>query len=140
MRNLPGKLLATDDGTTSAQRGRLKDDDDVVLESKLFRSWTGPFKILRVGPYASTSYEMSVGHMLLSPELPSGMRGVKSNKDVPVIHLKPCFSPVNSDDRPRYLPAGFTEYVVSSWSEKFPTFHGTIMNVDSRLLTLGARE
>ena len=114
---------------TCVQPGRSK-EDEVALKSKLSLNCTGPFKILRVGPCVSAPDGKPVGEKLLYLDLPAGMREVKAKSRVSVKRCKPCLNPHDTDDRPRYLPAGFTEYVLANVSEKCPPFHVTDIDVE----------
>ena len=111
---------------TCVQPGRSK-EDGVALKSKLSLNWTGPFKALRLGPCASAPDGKPVGEKLLYFDLPAGMRGVKAKSRVSVMR---CLNSHDADDRPRYLPAGFTEYVLVNVSEKCPHFHVTDIDVE----------
>ncbi len=105
-------------------------DEDRALKSKLSLNWTGPFKVLKVGPCDSAPDGKPLGDKLLYLELPLGVRGVNAKRRVSVMRCKPCLNPHDVEDRPRYLPAGFTEYVLSSVSEKCPPFHVTDEDVE----------
>lgn len=98
-------------GTMRAQPGRSKGDDEVMLKSLFPPNWTGPFKVLRVAPCLSAPGRKSMSDKLLYLELPSRMRRVKANLRVSVMRWKPSLNPHDSDDEPRCVPAGFTEYV-----------------------------
>ena len=106
-------------------------DDERALKSKLSLNWTGPFKVLRVGPAPSAPDGKPVGDKLLYLDLPSGLRGVNAKRRVSVMRCKPCVNPHDVDDRPRHLPAGFTEYVLARTSRKSPPFHATEDDVES---------
>ena len=97
----------------TTQRGK-DEDGEHALKSKLSLNWTGPFKILHVGPCDSAPDGKPVGDMLLYLELPTGMRGMSAKRRVSMMRCKPCLNPHDVDDRPRHLPAGFTEYVLAS--------------------------
>ena len=110
-----------------------EDERERVLKSKLSLNWSGPFKVLRVGPCASAPDGQPVGEKLLYLELPPGLRGPSAKRRVSVMRCKPCVNPHDTEDRPRHLPAGFTEYVLASVSEKSPPFHVTDDDVESTL-------
>lgn len=110
-----------------------EDERERSLKSKLCLNWTGPFKVLRVGPCASAPDGQPVGDKLLYLELPPGLRGSSAKRRVSVMRCKPCVNPHDTDDRPRHLPAGFTEYVLASVSEKSPPFHVTVDDVEPTL-------
>ena len=97
---------------------RSKDEDgEHALKSKLSLNWTGPFKILLVGPCDSAPDGKPRRRQVLYLELPTGMRGMSAKRRVSVMRCKPCLNYRDADDRPRPLPAGFTEYVLASVSE-----------------------
>ena len=113
--------------------GSNDDECERVLKSKLSLNWTGPFKVLRVGPCASAPDGQPVGDKLLYLELPPGLRGPSAKRRVSVMRCKLCVNPHDTEDRPRYLPAGFTEYVLASTAEKSPPFHATVDDVELAL-------
>lgn len=74
----------------------------------------------------------TVWERLLYLEFPSRMRGDEVETScVSVVRFEPCLNPHYSDDRPRYLSAGFPEYVLLSVSETCPPFHATDIDVES---------
>lgn len=78
---------------TSAQPGRLKDDDEAVLNSTPSPNWTAPFRTPRVGPCGLATHGKPVSDKLVYLQLSSGMQGVKTkNRRVNVLRCKlfPC--------------------------------------------------
>ena len=118
-----------------AARQSISDEDERerALKSKLSLNWTGPFKVLRVGPCESAPDGQPVGDKLLYLDLPPGQRGPSAKHRVSIMRCKPCMNPHDTKDRPRHLPAGFTEYVLSRVSEKSPPFHATDDDVEPTL-------
>lgn len=64
------------------------------------------------------------------PEIMVGNSWGEGKKSRSMTRCKPCSNPDNYDHRPRYLPAGFTEYVLSSVSGRCPPFHETNTDVE----------
>lgn len=61
------------------------------------------------------------------------MWGAKATTNVSVMCCKPCLGPHDSEERPRYLPAGFIECVASSVSDKCPPIHAWDIDVTSHV-------
>ena len=104
--------------------------NDSPLMSKLSLNWTGPFKVLRVGPSPSAPDGRPVGDKLLFLDLPSSNRGSESKPRVSVMRCKPCTNPHDDRDRPVHLPSGLTSYVLTQFASKSPPFHATAMDVE----------
>ena len=49
---------------------------------------------------------------------------------------KPCANPHDSGDKPKYLPAGMTQYVLNIFSKKSPPYHITQDDVSNPLQRL----
>ena len=96
--------------------------DAKVLKAKLAINWTGPYKVLAVGPCsaAETPDGPPLGSNLLYLHLPSDLPGSDARRRVAVERGKPCANPHDSGDMPKYLPAGLTQYVLNTFSKKFP--------------------
>lgn len=62
---------------------------------------------------------------LLYLELLSDMPGADARRRVAVERCKPCTNPHDTDDMPRFLPAGLTPYDLSNHSIKSPPYHVT---------------
>ena len=87
--------------------------DAKVLKAKFALDWTGPYKVLAVGPCSSaeTPDSSSLGENLLYSDLPSDLPGSNARRRVAIERCKPCANPHDSRDMPKYLPAGLTQYL-----------------------------
>ena len=90
------------------RQGAKTDTDAKILKIELSLNWTGPYKVLAVGPCtpADTPDGSSLGDKLLLLDLPSDMPGPNARRRVSVQHCKPCANPHDHGDMPKYLPAG----------------------------------
>lgn len=85
--------------------------------------WTGPFKTLAVGPSAEAPDGRPSAAELLYLDLPSDLPGKDSKGRVSVARCKPCANPHDTEDMPRFLPAGLTQYVLNNYTTKSPPYH-----------------
>ena len=115
------------------RQGLRKGADTKVLKEKLSLNWTGPFKILAVGPApaADTPDGRPLGDKLLYLDLPSNLPGPAAKPRVTVARCKPCDNPYDADDIPRHLPAGLTQYVLHALATKSPPYHVTTDDVST---------
>ena len=115
------------------RQGLRKGADTKVLKEKLSLNWTGPFKILAVGPApaADTPDGRPLGDKLLYLDLPSNLSGPAAKPRVTVARCKPCDNPYDADDIPRHLPAGLTQYVLHAFATKSPPYHVTTDDVST---------
>ena len=99
-----------------------KGADNKVLKEKLSLNWTGPLKIIAVGPSSATDTPdgRPLGDKMLYLDLPSNHSGPAAKPCVPVARCKPCANPYDADDLPRHLPAGLTQYVLHAFATKSP--------------------
>ena len=88
-----------------------KGADNKVLKEKLSLNWTGPFKIIAVGPSSAANPPdgRPLGDKLLYLDLPSNLSGPAAKPRVTVARCKPCANPYDADDIPRHLPTGLTQ-------------------------------
>ena len=93
--------------------------DAKVLKAKLALNWTGPYKVLAVGPCSSaeTPDGSPLGDNLVFLDLPSEHPGSDDRRRVAIEPCKLCASPRDSSDIPNYLPAGLTQYVLHNCSK-----------------------
>ena len=100
------------------RQGAKPDTEPKVLEAKLSLNWTGPYKVLAVGPCSSadTPDGSPLGAKLLCLDLPCDMPGADARRRVSVQRCKPCANPHDRGDMPKYLQAGLTQYVLNSFS------------------------
>ena len=120
------------------RQGAKTDTDAKVLKAKLSINWTGPYKVLAVGPYtpADTPDDSTLGDKLLYLDLPSDMPGADARRRVSVQRCKPCANPHDQGDMPKYLPAGLTQYVLNNFSKKSLPYHVTQDDVSTPLQRL----
>ena len=85
--------------------------DTKVLKDKLALNWTGPYKILVVGPCsaAETPDGSPLGSNLLYFDLPSDLPGLDARRRVAIERCKLCANPHDSGDMPK--PAGGADAV-----------------------------
>ena len=119
--------------SAATRQGAKKDTDSAVLKTKLSLNWIGPFKILAVGPApaSDTPDNRPLHDKLLFLDLPSDQPGRDSKRRVSVERCKPCRSPDDTNDMPKYLPSDLTQYVLNSFSAKSPPFHVAVDDVSS---------
>ena len=93
-----------------------------VLKAKLSLDWTGPFKVLAVGPSPSdfTPDGCPLAGKLFYLGLLNDMPGHGAHCRISVARCKPCTNAHDTTDLPPYLPAGFTQDVLNNYSTKFP--------------------
>ena len=98
-----------------------------MLKTKFALNWTGPCKILAVGPSPSSATPdgSSLGHKLLYLDLPSDTPGADAHRRVSVERCKPCTTPHDRGDMPRCLPDGLTHYVLNNFTKTSPPYHVT---------------
>ena len=106
-----------------------------VLKVKLALNWTGPNKVLAVGPCsaAETPDGSPLGSNLLHLNLPSDLPGSDARRLVAIDRCKLCANPHDNGDMPKYLPAGLTQYVFNNVSKKSPPYHVTQDDVSTPL-------
>ena len=77
------------------RQGLHKGVDNKVLKEKLPLNWTGPFKIIAVGPSPAATQpdERPLGDKLLYFALPSNLSGPAAKPRVTVTRCKPCANP-----------------------------------------------
>ena len=111
----------------TVRHGAKTDTDAKVLKVKLSLNWTGPYKVLAVGPCScgDTPDGSPLGAKLLHLDLPSDMSGADSRRRVSVQRCKPGANSHDHGDMPKYLPAGLIQYVLNNFSKQPPTYHVT---------------
>ena len=82
--------------------------DAKVLKTRLSLNWTGPFKILAVGPSPTEAAPdgRSLATKLLYLDLPNDMPGADASCRVSVVRSKHFPNPYNNSDLPWFLPQG----------------------------------
>ena len=103
-------------------------EDNSLLVTKLSLNWTGPYKILVVGPGLGPDGR-PVADKTLYMDLPTDVPGKDQKKPVSVDRCKMCHNPSDDSDIPKYLPAGLSKYVLHSFTDKPPPFHPTTEDV-----------
>ena len=101
--------------TSTIRQGVKAKTDAKVREAKLALSWTAPYEIVAVRPCsaAETPDGSPLESNLLYLALPSDLPGSYARPRVVIERCKPCTSPHDSGDKPKYLPAGLTQYVLN---------------------------
>ena len=98
--------------------------------TKLSLNWTGPYKILVVGPgLGPDGRPVADKTLYYYLDLPTDMPGKDKNKRVSVDRCKMCHNPSDDSDIPKYLPAGLSKYMLHSFTDKSPPFHPTSEDV-----------
>ena len=82
-----------------------------ALTAKLAQCWTGPYKILFVGP-GTTSRNEKVGPNLLLIEVRKDEPGREINARVSIYRCKKCFNPHEGAEGPKFLPWAMSSYVL----------------------------
>ena len=77
-------------------------EENSRLRTKLSLNWTGPYKILVVGPGLGPHGRPVAGKTLYL-DLPTDMPGRNQKKRVPVDRCKMCHNPCDYSDIPKYL-------------------------------------
>ncbi|CAB1106230.1 unnamed protein product [Ectocarpus sp. CCAP 1310/34] len=113
------------------RQGVQKDTDQEVLKAKFALSWTGPYKVLAVGPTSAdaTPDGRPLARKLLYLDLPSDLSGPAARCRVSVLRCKPCRYPYETDDLPQSLPAELSHFVLHSFGDKCPPFPVTVDDV-----------
>ena len=121
------------DTAATIRQGLRKGADNKILKEKLSLNWTGPLKIIAVGPAPATDTPdgRPLGDKLLYLDLPSNLSGPAAKPRVTVERCKPCANPYDADDIPRHLPAGLTQYVLHAFATKSPPYHVTTDDVST---------
>ena len=106
----------------TTHQGVKANTDAKVLTAKLALNWTGPYKVLAVGPCSAAEIPdgSPLGRNLLYLDLPSDLPGSDARRRVAIKRCKLCANPHDSGDMPQYLPAGLTQYVLNNFSKKSP--------------------
>ena len=127
---------------STIRQGVKANTDAEVLKTKLALSWTGPYKILAVGPCsAAESPDGSpLGSNLLYLDLPSDLPGSDARRRVAIESCKPCANLHDGGDMPKYLPAGLTQYGLNIFPKKFPPYHVTQDVVSTPRQRLGVEQ
>ena len=125
--------LTVFDRSYGIRQGLREGADNKVLKEKFSLNWTGPFKIIAVGPSsaADTPDGRPLGEKLLYLDLPSNLSGPAAKPRVTVALCKPCANPYDADDIPRHLPAGLTKYVLHAFATMSPPYHVTTDDVST---------
>ena len=84
-----------------------------------------------MGPCSEAPDGHPLASKLLYLDLPSDQPGQDSKRRVSVVRYKPCANPHDTDDLPRFLPAGLTPYVLNSYANKSPPYHVTENDVST---------
>ena len=111
-----------------ATAGQGVSDDSSHLATKLPLNWTGPYKILVVGPGLGPDGR-PVADKTLYLDLPTDMPGKDQEKRVSVDLCKMCHNLSDDSGIPKYLTAGLSKYVLHSFTDKSPPFHPTAEDV-----------
>ena len=113
--------------TSTIHQGVKANTDAMVLKAKHALHWTGPYKVLAIGPCSSaeTSEGSPLGDNLLCLDLPSNLPCSGSRRRVAIDRCTPCDHPHYSSDMPEYLTAGITRYMLHIFLKKSRLFHVT---------------
>ena len=104
---------------STIRQGVNANTDAKVLKAQLALNWTGPYKVLAVGPWSSadTPDGSPIGDNLLYLDLPSDLPCSDARRRVLIERCKPCDNPQYSSDMPKYLPVGLTQHVLNNVSK-----------------------
>ena len=128
-----GGWASVHNSASTIRQGVKANTDAKVLKAKLALNWTGPYKVLAVGPCsaAETPDGSPLGSNLLYLDLPSDLPGSDARRRVAIERCKPCANPHDSGDMPKYLPAGLTQYALNNFFKKSPPYHVTLNDVST---------
>ena len=112
------------------RQGLRKGVDNKVRKEKLSLNWTGPFKIVTVGPSPAAAQldERPLEGKLLYLDLPSNLSGPAKPR-VTVARCKPCANPYDADVMPRHPPADLTQCGLHAFATKSPPYHATTYGI-----------
>ena len=97
--------------------------------SRRAHSWTGPYKVLIVGPGKVPDGDLvSRRNLLLLDTSHEDSRRI--NARVSVHRCKRCYNPHEAERRPQFLPWATSSYVLNKCSDPSPPFHLTVDDVD----------
>ena len=100
---------------STIRQGVKANTDAKVLKAKLALNWTGPYKVLAVGPCSSVQTDGSpLGDNLLFLDLPSDLPGSDARRRAAIERCKPRADPHDSSDMPKYLSAGLTQCILNN--------------------------
>ena len=100
------------------------------IKAKLANKWTGPDKILGVGPCRVG--QRFVGPKLLHLDMPFKNM---ANPRVSVLRCKRCFQPHEKENKRLFMPWQLSSYVMNKFSELAPPFYLTTNDVNIELDT-----
>ena len=100
-----------------------------ALSAKLATCWTGPYKVLSVGPKEGPDDKRVGPNLLLLDVRKEDMTSSTISERVSVYRCKKCTSPHEGQEGPRFLPWGLSNYVLNQYSERSPPFHLTAEDV-----------
>ena len=106
---------------STIRQGVKANTDAKVLKAKLTLNWRGPYRVLAVGPCSSgdppdgspTPDGSPLGDNILYLGLPSDLPGSDARRRVVIERCKPCANPHDGSNMPKYLTAGFAQYVLN---------------------------
>ena len=113
---------------SQAKVGQGVHEDNSHLVTKLSLNWTGPYKILVVGPGLGPDGR-PVADKTLNLDLPTDTPRRDQKKRVSVDRCKMCHNPSDEFYTLKYLPPGLSKYVLLSFTDKPPPFHLTAEDV-----------
>ena len=106
--------------------------------SRRTHSWTGPYKVLLVGPGKAPDGDLVGRNLLLLDTSHEDSRRI--NARVSAHRCKRCYNPHEVERRPQFLPWAASVYVLNKCSDLSPPFHLTAddvnMEMDSYRVTL----
>ena len=121
---------------STIHQGVRANTDAKVIKDERALSWTGPYKILTVGPCsaAKTPDGSPLWDNLLYLDHPSDLPGSDARRRVAIERFKPFANSHDSSNMPKYLPAGLTQYVLNIFCKTSPPYHVTQDDVSAPLL------
>ena len=102
-----------------------------ALVSKVAHYWTGPYKVLLVGPGKTPDGDL-VGRNLLLLDMSHEDSG-RINARVSVHRCKICYNPHEGERRPQFLLWAMSSYVLNKYSDLSPPFHVTACDVNMEI-------
>ena len=99
-----------------------------TVVSKLAHCWTGPYKVLLVGPGKAPDGDLVGRNLLLLDTSHEDSRRI--NVRVSVHKYKICYNPHEGERRPQFLPWAMSSYVLNKYSDLSQPFHFTVDSVN----------
>ena len=99
--------------------------------SRRAHSWTGPYKVLLLGPGKAPDGDLVGRNLLLLGTSHKDSR--RFNARISAHRCKRCYNPDEGERRPQLLPWATSSYILNKCSDPSPPFHLTVDDVDIKM-------